>query len=262
MSLDAEAVARLSERVETAQTCARAIRKLTDDHPGMTVADAYRVQTALRRSYERRGQRVVGWKAGLTSRPKMIQMGVDKPGVGFLTEAMARPEGSAITVSDLIHPRVECELAFVTKAELSGKVSRAEVMAATDYVQPALEIIDSRFTGFKFDLESVLADNSSSARFVLGGRPRRPEALDLRTIGVVMEIDGEIVALGASAEVLGHPAEAVAMLVGVLHDMGETLPAGSLVLSGAITQAVPVKVGNCVAARFFEMGSVGARFVA
>ncbi|MGQ3671503.1 2-oxo-3-hexenedioate decarboxylase [Xanthobacter sp. TB0136] len=260
MSLDHDAILRLAERVETAQTYATPIRKLTDDYPAMTVADAYRVQTALRRSYEARGQRVVGWKAGLTSRPKMVQMGVDKPGIGFLTDAMARPDNAVISVSDLIHPRAECEIAFVTGADLSGHVTREEVLAATDYIQPSIEIIDSRFTGFKFDLESVLADNSSSARFIAGGRPRRPAEIDLRTIGVVMELNGEIAALGASAEVLGHPADAVVMLVGVLHEIGEILPAGSFVMSGAITAAIPVKAGDALTARFLDMGSITVRF--
>ncbi|HHJ4328657.1 TPA: hypothetical protein ACQJWO_005992, partial [Klebsiella pneumoniae] len=125
------------------------------------------------RRFVEQGHRVIGWKAGLTSKAKMIQMGVDVPSIGFLTDRMARPENAAISVADLIHPRVECEVAFVMKHELSGPDCTAEqVLAATDYVLPAVEIIDSRFSGFKFDLESVIADNSSSARFVGGGRPR------------------------------------------------------------------------------------------
>ena len=259
-TLDDTAIIRMAERVETAQRYAVPIRKLTEDYPGLTLTDAYRVQTALRRNYERKGARVVGWKAGLTSKPKMAQMGVSTPGVGFLTDAMERPANSAISLSDLIHPRVEAELAFVTKAELSGKVTRDQVLAATDYVQPALEVIDSRFSGFKFDLESVIADNSSSARYVPGGRMRAPGTLDLRTVGVVLEHNGEITQIGAGAEVLGHPAEAIAMLVGVLHDMGEVLPAGSFVMAGAITAAVPVKAGDSITARFYEMGAITVSF--
>ncbi len=258
--LDDIAIARLAERVETAQTYATPIRKLTLDHPDLSLRDAYRVQTALRHSYEARGQRVIGWKAGLTSKPKMAQMGVSTPGVGFLTDAMERPANSAISTGDLIHPRVEAEIAFVTKSDLSGKVSAADVMAATDYVQPALEVIDSRFSGFKFDLESVIADNSSSARYIPGGRMVRPEALDLRTVGVVLEHNGEIAQIGAGAEVLGHPAEAIATLVGVLDDMGETLPAGSFVMAGAITAAVAVQPGDTITARFYEMGSITVTF--
>lgn len=260
MRLDNDAIIRLSERIEVAQTYAFPLRKLTDDYPEMTVADAYRVQLALRDSYVRRGQRVVGWKAGLTSKPKMDQMGVDKPGVGFLTDAMARPENSLIALADMIHPRAECEIAFVTGIDLRGQVSTEDVLAATEFIQPAIEIIDSRFTGFKFDLESVLCDNSSSARFIVGGRPRRPREVDMRTLGTVIEKNGEIVEFGAAANVMGHPARAVAMLVGILSEFDESLPAGSIVLSGAITAAIPVSAGDCVTARFLDMGSVSIRF--
>lgn len=261
ITLSREEIVRLCERVEGAQTRAYAIPKLTDEYPNMTMADGYAVQTELRRRFIEQGHTLIGWKAGLTSKAKMQQMGVDVPSIGFLTDKMARPENSSISVSDLVHPRVECEVAFVTSAPLTGPDCTAEqVLAATDYVLPAIEIIDSRFSGFKFDLESVVADNGSSARFVGGGRARYPEELDLRTLGVVLEKNGEIVEMGAAAEVLGHPAEAVAMLVNILHDLGETLPAGSFVMSGGITAAVAVQPGDHINARFQELGSISIRF--
>jgi 2-oxo-3-hexenedioate decarboxylase len=262
LTLSREDIVRLSERVEGAQTRAYAIPKLTNEYPSMTIADSYAVQTELRRRFIEQGHKLIGWKAGLTSKAKMVQMGVDVPSIGFLTDRMARPESSAISVADLIHPRVECEVAFVMKDELRGPNCTAEqVLAATDYVLPAVEIIDSRFSGFKFDLESVIADNSSSARFVGGGRARYVEDIDLRTLGVVIEINGEMVAMGASAAVLGHPAEAIAMVVNILAELGEVLPAGSFVMSGAITEAIAVKPGDSVVARFQELGSVSMRFV-
>ncbi|MBK5001664.1 2-oxo-3-hexenedioate decarboxylase [Pseudomonas sp. S31] len=260
-TLQREDIVRLCERVEGAQTRARAIPKLTDEYPALSVADGYAVQSELRRRYLAQGQRLVGWKAGLTSKAKMRQMGVDVPSIGFLTDRMARPENGAISTGDLVHPRVECEVAFVMRDELRGPGCTAQqVLAATDYVLPALEIIDSRFAGFKFDLPSVIADNGSSARFVGGGRARLVDELDLRTLGVVLEKNGEIVALGASAAVLGHPAEAVAMLVNILAELGESLAAGSFVMSGGITEAVAVAPGDNVVARFQELGSVSVRF--
>lgn len=262
VTLDAAAIAELCHRVAGAQRSAVPIAKLTNDYPGMTVADGYAIQMALKRQFLADGERLVGWKAGLTSKAKMRQMGVDKPSIGFLTDAMARPENSAIHTHDLVHPRVECEVAFVTKAPLSGPdCTAAAVMAATDYVIPAIEVIDSRYENFKFDLQSVIADNSSSARFIAGGRPRRADDLDLCTLGVVLEKNGEIVEMGASAEVLGDPAEAVAMLVNQLHQLGEALPAGSFVMSGGITAAVAVQPGDNVNARFQELGSISIRFV-
>lgn len=261
-TLSRESIVRLCERVEGAQKRAYAIQKLTDEYPAMTIADGYAVQNELRRRFIAQGHKQVGWKIGLTSKAKMQQMGVDVPSIGFLTDRMARPENSAISVSDLVHPRVECEIAFVTKKTLTGPgCTVQDVLDATDYVLPAVEIIDSRFSGFKFDLASVVADNGSSARFVAGGRARYPADIDLRTLGVVLEKNGEIVAMGAAAAVLGHPAQAIALLVNVLAGLGETLPAGSFVMSGAITEAIAVQAGDNVIARFQDLGSVSMRFV-
>src|SRR3546814_1061503 len=130
-------------------------------------------------------------------------------------------------------------IAFVTKTELSGiDVPLEDIIAATDFVQPAIEIIDSRFEKFKFDLVSVIADNGSSARFVMGGRARRPLDIDLRTVGIVLEKNGEIVATASSGAVLGDPVRSVQMLVTWLHGRGRTLPAGSIVLTGGATEEI------------------------
>jgi 2-oxo-3-hexenedioate decarboxylase len=147
------------------------------------------------------------------------------------------------------------------KDELAGPdVTIEEILDATEFVQPAIEILDSRFEKFKFDLASVIADNGSAARFVLGGRPRRPRDLDLRTIGLVLERNGEIAALASSGAVLGHPAEAIRMMVSWLHSRGRTLPAGSVVLTGGATEAIPVEAGDAVFARFQDMGEISVRF--
>lgn len=258
--LDSATLARLADRVIDAQDHAHTMAKLTDEYPSLSIADGYDVQDELRRRWVARGDRCIGVKAGLTSKAKMDQMGIDMPGFGVLMASFARPENSAIDMRELVHPRVEAEIAFVTRAELKGEVTVDDVMAATDYVIPAVEVIDSRYEQFKFDLPSVIADNTSSARYVTGGRPRDPRSLDLRTIGVVIEKNGEIAALGASAAVLNHPAHAVVMLVRHLAARGETLPAGSFVMTGGITAAIPVAAGDNINARFQDMGSVGFRF--
>ena len=262
VTLSDQDIALLADRLEAAQNSAQAIPKLTDDFPAMTVADGYAVQLELRRRWLVEGRRQVGWKAGLTSKAKMEQMGVFVPGIGILMADMARPESSAVRTDDLVHPRVECEIAFVTKSVLKGENCTAEeVMAATDFVMPALEVIDSRFAGFKFDLPSVIADNSSSARYIAGGRARYPGDLDMSSLGVVFEKNGEIEAMASSADVMEHPAEAVALLVKVLAELGEELPAGSFVMSGAITAAIPVKAGDHILARYQELGSISTRFI-
>ncbi len=261
MSLPDAVIFDLATRVLQAQDQAHTIAKLTDEHPQMSIADAYRVQDELRRRWMARGERMVGLKAGLTSKAKMQQMGVNVPSFGILSNAMARPENSAIAIDELVHPRVEAEIAFVLDKPLAGKgLTIDQVIDATAYVIPAVEVIDSRYEKFKFDLVSVTADNGSSSRYVTGGRPRDPRELDLRTVGVVIEKNGEIMATGASAAVVNHPANAILMLLDHLADRDEVLPAGSFIMTGGITEAIAVARGDSIVARFQDMGSVSFRF--
>jgi 2-oxo-3-hexenedioate decarboxylase len=262
MTLGQDIIAELTGRVIDAQDRGRTIAKLTDAHPEMSVADAYAVQDELRRRWLTRGDRQVGMKAGLTSKAKMQQMGVHVPSFGILMASMARPENGGIAVDGLVHPRVEAEIGFVLKDDLVGaECSIEEVLAATDYITPAVEVIDSRYERFKLDLVSAIADNGSACRYVTGGRCLEPKGLELRTIGVVIEKNGEIMALGASAAVLNHPANAIVMLVRHLAARDEILPAGSFVMTGGITEAIPVSKGDNIVARFQDMGSVSMRFV-
>jgi 2-oxo-3-hexenedioate decarboxylase len=262
MNLDKATIAKLAEHLENCELQAKDTPKITDDYPDMDWADAYAIQDEIKRRKVARGARIVGLKAGLTSHAKMKQMGVETPVFGFLADYFAVPEGGEVKVSELIHPKVEPEIAFVTKAPLRGPGCHiAAVLAATDFVLPAIEIIDSRYRDFKFDLKSVVADNCSSSRFVLGGCISQVDKLDLRTLGVVLEKNGETVALGAGAAVLGHPAAAIAMLANMLGERGEEIPAGTLILSGGITEAVAVKAGDSVNLRLQSLGSVGVRFV-
>nr|MBS9782901.1 4-oxalocrotonate decarboxylase [Arcobacter sp.] len=136
-----------------------------------------------------------------------------------------------------------------------------DVLAATDFVMPAVEIIDSRYKDFKFDLKSVIADNSSSSRYVTGGKSADVKDVDLKTLGVVMEINGEVVQLGAGAAVLGHPATSIAMLANMMSQRGEVLKAGTYILSGAITAAVGVEKGDNVTVKFQDLGTLSFKFV-
>ena len=260
-TLTPETIAQLADHLEKAELEAFEVDKITDDHPTMDVEDAYAIQHEIRRRKIARGVRIVRYKAGLTSRAKMKQMGVETPSYGFLADYFAVPDGGEVETARLIHPKVEPELAFVTKAPLRGPSCHiAQVLAATDFVLPAVEIIDSRYRNFRFDVNSVIADNSSSSRFVLGGCMGRVEDLDLPSLGVVLEKNGEPVAFGAGAAVLGHPAAAIAMVVNLLAQRGEELPAGSIVLSGSITEAIAVKAGDNVTLRAQGLGSLSVRF--
>lgn len=261
MKLNQKTIADLAAHLERAELEARDVTKITDDHPDMDWDDAYAIQDEIRRRKEARGQRTAGLKCGLTSFAKMKQMGVETPVFGFVSDYMARPEGSEIRLGELIHPKVEAEICVVTKAPLKGPGCHVgAVMAAVDLVIPAVEVIDSRYRDFKFDLKSVIADNTSASRFVIGGRPRDLEELDLRTLGVVLEINGEVKAMAAGAAVLGHPLAAVAMLANHLGARGQEIPAGTFVMTGGVTEAVAVKAGDAVAVRFQDLGTVSMRF--
>ncbi len=262
MNLDKNTIAALAEHLESAELNARDVTKITDDYPGMDWDDAYAIQEAIRARKEARGNKTVGLKCGLTSRAKMKQMGVDVPCFGFVSDYMSVADGGDIDTTKLIHPKVEAEICVVTKAELKGPGCHVgAVLAAIDFVIPAVEIIDSRYRDFKFDLKSVVADNTSASRFVIGGRSRNADELDLRTLGVVLEKNGQIVAMAAGAAVLGHPAVAVAALVNHLGQRGQVLPAGSFVMTGGVTEAIAVAKGDNVLARFQDLGSVSMRFV-
>lgn len=261
MALSPETIAQLAEHLENCQLQAKDTPKITNDHPDMDWDDAYAIQDVILQRKLARGARVVGLKAGLTSHAKMKQMGVTDPVFGFLVDEYVVSEGATVNVSELIHPKVEPEIAFVLKHALKGPGCHiGAVLAATEFVLPGIEVIDSRYRDFKFDLKSVVADNTSAARFVVGGQAIRPEQVDLRTVGVVLEKNGEPVALGAGAAVLGHPAAAIAMLANHLGRRGKEIPAGSLILSGGVTEAVAVNAGDNVTLRVQGMGSVGLRF--
>lgn len=236
--------------------------KFTDEWPELDVDTGYRIQDETLRRRLARGETLVGVKLGLTSKAKQERMGVDQPLVAWLTDAMVLQPGDPVPQDALIHPRIEPEIVFVMRERLEGPgVTAEQALAAVGEVLAGAEVIDSRYRDFKFDLKSVVADNTSASRFVVGGRAVDARSVDLRTTGIVLEKNGQAVALGAGAAVLGHPAAAVAMLVNHLGRRGQSLPAGSLVLSGGATEAVSVQPGDHVSLRVQGMGSVSLRFV-
>lgn len=260
-NLTQQQVEQLAEHLENAELQAKEVTKITDDYPDMTYRDAFDIQWEIRRRKEERGNRIVGMKMGLTSWAKMSQMGVEHPCYGFLADYFHVPEGAEIKHDELIHPKIEAELAFVTNKELSGPGCHiGDVLHATDFVMPAIEVIDSRYKDFRFDLKSVIADNSSSSRFITGGDMKKPQSLALKTLGVVMEVNGKIVETGAGAAVLGHPAASVAMLANMLAERGEVIPAGSYIMIGAITAAVQMNKGDSFAVYFHDLGTISGRF--
>ena len=260
MTLDDATVSTLAERLENAELNRSPIAKITDEFPSLDWDDAYAIQGKIRERKVSRGIKVAGLKAGLTSQAKMKQMNVSEPVFGFMCDYGSRADGGEVEIDGFIAPRVEAEIAFVTKSEIKGPCHIGTVLQATDFVLPAVEILDSRYENFKFDLISVVADNTSAAGFVTGGNSRRVEDIDLRTLGIVLEKNGEVVELAAGAAVLGHPAESIVMLANMLARKGESIPAGTFIMTGGVTAAVGVERGDHIAVRYQHLGSVSMRF--
>jgi 2-keto-4-pentenoate hydratase len=237
------------------------IARLTETYPAIEVDDAYEIQRLQIEDKLRDGREVRGYKAGLSSKAMQKMMGVDEPDYGHLLSDMFVFETESVATSALCQPRVEFEVAFVLGASLpSHGCTVADVLRATAFVCPSIEIIDSRFDGWNITLCDTIADNASSARVVLGGRLIRPSEIDLRLIGVVISRNGEIIDTGASGAVLGNPATAVAWLANKLGGFGVHLEAGQVIMPGSCTRAHDVAPGDSIVAEFAQLGAVSVRF--
>jgi 2-oxo-3-hexenedioate decarboxylase len=245
-----------SQLDEAARTC-RTVRPFADVRDLDT---GYAVQAALIGLRTARGERVVGRKMGLTSRAKMEQMGVHAPIHGVLTDAMQVPDGTTVQLSTLIHPRVEPEVCFRLGKDLKGPVTFEAALDAIDAAAAALEIIDSRFVDFKYDLPNVVADNASAALFVVG-RAWVPMAdVDVADLQIRLEIDGSCIEQASSAAVYDHPVRSLMALADMLAESGDYLRAGMLVLSGAATASAALRPGYEVRGLVEALGSVTLRF--
>lgn len=235
----------------------RSIEPFTDGDPGFDAAAAYAAQDIGIDELVRAGDVVVGAKLGLTSLAKQRAMSVDEPLFGWLTDQMLLVGSDPLPLDRWIHPRVEPEICFLFDEAVSGPITPNDVVTAASGVCAALEIIDSRYTDFRFRLPDVVADNASAAGFVVGAEVRKLAGIeDLAAISCVLRRDGEVVATATGADVMGHPANAVAWLVNQLADHGRRLPAGSLVLSGGMTDAVAIQPGGRVSAELTGLGTI------
>ncbi|WP_168787549.1 2-oxopent-4-enoate hydratase [Paraburkholderia aromaticivorans] len=258
-----ETIERYGDELYRALRHAEPVAPLTAREPGITIADAYRIQL---RMIERRvaldGERVIGKKIGVTSEAVMNMLDVRQPDFGHLTSAMVFADGAAIDVSQLIAPKAEGEIAFVLKHDLAGPgVTNADVLRATEAVLPCFEIVDSRIRDWKIRIQDTVADNASSGVFVLGDQAVDPRELDLALVGMTLEKNGEIAATGAGAAALGHPANAVAWLANTLGRLGMTLKAGEVILSGSLAAMVPVTAGDSLRISLGGIGSASVRFI-
>ena len=230
---------------------------------GFDVVRAYELQDELVGRKVAAGAVMIGAKLGLTSRAKQRTMNVDTPCFGQLLDTQLLAADEPVRLDELIHPRVEPEIVFHLREALAGPgVTAHGVLAATAAIGCGLEVIDSRYAAYSFTLADVVADNTSAARFVLGERRVDPADIpDLSLVGVGVEKDGQGVATAAGAAVLGHPADAVALLANWLGRRGRRLEPGWVVLSGGMTDAVPLTPGCTVTATFGRLGTVRVRAV-
>jgi 2-keto-4-pentenoate hydratase len=260
-TLSREQIETLAERLREAEDTAVPIDPLTAEHPSLSVSNAYAVQ---RFNIERRvaeGSVVRGHKIGLTAKAMQAIFGIDEPDYGHLMVEMFELEDSTIAMDRLIAPRVEIEPAFILRHELRGPgATIADVIRAVEFVLPSIEVIDSRVRNWEIGLADTIADNGSSARVVLGGRPRRLTDVDLRRESAQVYVDDVLVACGTTRAVLGNPLAGVAWLANALGAYGVVLDAGHVVLPGTPLAAVPVASGNRVSGCFSTLGDVAVSF--
>jgi len=261
-------IAQLAGELDQAEQTRVQIEQFSKRHPDMTVADGYAISRAWVRQKVTAGRVVRGHKIGLTSRAMQQASQISEPDYGTLLDDMFFAEGSDVPLARFIVPRVEVELAFVLGRRLRGPdVTIFDVLAATDYVTPALEIIDARIE--QFDRHSkaprkvcdTIADNAANAGVVTGGRPVKPDALDLRWVGALFYKNGVIEESGLAAAVLNHPAAGVAWLANRLAPWDEFLEAGEIVLSGSFTRPTYVAAGDTLHADYGPLGAIACRFV-
>jgi 2-keto-4-pentenoate hydratase len=246
----------------------RAARQLRDAYAGGAVAPlrdylepldldgAYAVQAINTRFWEAAGRKIVGHKAGLTAKAVQAQLGVDQPDFGVLFEDMRIPDGGVLDPARALQPKAEAEIAFILSQPLVGPNTTAEqVASAVGAVHAAIEIVDSRIADWKIAFADTVADNGSSAFFVLADEGRRLDGLDLYSCGMVLEIDGAVVSLGAGAACLGHPLKAAAWLASTLARRGEPLAAGDIILAGALGPMVAMVPGQHIRTVIGGIGS-------
>lgn len=262
MGLDKKTISALGDELFDAWRASHQIAPLTDREPRITIEEAYRVQLHTIKRRVDDGERIVGKKIGITARTVMQMLKVDQPDFGHLLSGMTYNEGEALDASQFCQPRGEGEVAFILGKDLTGPgIKGPDVLAATECVMPAFEIVDSRVTDWKIRIQDTVADNGSAAAFVLGDNAVSARNIDLATCGMVLEKNGEIIGTGAGAASLGNPVNAVAWLANKLGELGIVLKAGEVILSGSLSIMFPVQAGDVLRMSLNGIGNASCRFV-
>lgn len=252
----------IAEQLFEAEKNVQEVAKFVDHYPELDVKAAYDIQNRLiEMKCEQEKTYLSGWKLGLTSKAKQEMMGVHEPSYGVLLANMELPPEEKASLKPFIHAKIEPEIAFVFNQDIKGpSVTVAEILSKTAYITAAMEIIDSRYKDFKFTLPDVIADNSSSSRYLLGTKKYGVEEVDLRLMGCVFKKNGEIIASSAAGAVMGHPARAIAWMANKLLARGQTIKAGEVVLSGALTGAATIAPNDVFSVSFDGMQGIDVRF--
>ena len=236
-------------------------------HPQMTMDDSYAVQSAWVKKKIASGRKVIGWKIGLTSKAMQYALNINIPDSGVLFDDMVFEDGATVPADRFIQPRIEAEIAFVMKAPLKGpNISIFDVLNATDYVTPALEILDTRILRVDPDTKKArtivdtISDNAANAGIVTGGRAVRPDQIDMRWMGAIVSRNAEVEETGLGAGVLNQPARGIAWLANRLSQYGDGIEAGQIVLAGSFIRPIEARHGDTINADFGPYGSVSLFF--
>lgn len=266
--LDQATIEAAARRLFDAEKACQPVRQISLDHPEITIPDAYAIQKAGIALKLAEGRRIIGHKIGLTSRAMQQSSQIDEPDFGTLLDDMVYNEGTDIPVAKFIDPMIEVELAFFLKERLEGdRVTILDVLSATDYVMPALELIDARC--HRIDPESkrprkvmdTISDNAANLGIIVGGRPIKPMDVDLRWVAALLYRNGVIEETGVAAGVLNHPANGIAWLAKKFAPHGIALEPGQIILAGSFTRPVKIRAGDTFHADYGPLGNISCRFV-
>ncbi|MBY3217692.1 2-oxo-hepta-3-ene-1,7-dioic acid hydratase [Rhizobium laguerreae] len=256
-----------AERLDIAERTRKQTELLSLRYPHMTMDDAYAVQSAWVKKKIAAGRNVIGWKIGLTSKAMQYALNIDTPDSGVLFDDMLFEDGATVPADRFIQPRIEAEIAFIMKAPLKGPgITVFDVLNATDYITPALEILDTRI--LRIDPETkrartivdTISDNAANAGIVLGGRMVRPDTVDMRWMGAIVSRNAEVEETGLGAGVLNQPTRGIAWLANRLAQYGDGIEAGQIVLAGSFIRPIEARHGDTIVADFGPHGTVSSHF--
>jgi 2-oxopent-4-enoate/cis-2-oxohex-4-enoate hydratase len=261
--MDQDTINRLGDELYEALIHQSTLPPLTDRVPDISIDDAYHIsQRMLSQRLEKNGERIVGKKIGVTSKPVQEMLGVFQPDFGFLTDRMQYPQGADIPIAgNLIQPRAEGEIAFRLKSDLVGPgVTEQDVLDATETIIPCFEIVDSRIDDWKIKIQDTVSDNASCGVYVLGENEVDPRDFDLPNLKMTIHKNGEYIAEGLGSAVQGNPLTAVAWLANTLGEFGIPFKAGEVILSGSLAPLIPVVAGDEMSLEIEGIGSCTCRF--